>query len=103
MTSEIITWDIYQISTVSSKIKGVQLRGRIRKFSLLHNINLLTENASDEENTVRFAIIEGTKAHSVVEKIKEMVPDSTVKLVRQRIHNPVLSKLKVNITDRYTL
>ncbi len=103
MALELLKWDIYQISTSGSVIKGVKLRGRIRKFCLINEINVLAENAFDEENTVRFAVLSGTDVGKIVEKIKEMIPDSSVELVRESIVNPVLSKLKVNIKERYTL
>lgn len=98
-----IKWDIYEISSVSANLEGIMLRGRIRKFALLNNINLLTENASDEEKKVRFAVIQDTDASDIIKKIKEIIPDSEVKLIRQKIPNPVLSKLKVNLEERYTL
>lgn len=103
MKKGIIKWDIYEISAVSANLEGVMLRGRIRKFALLNNINLLTENASDEEKKVRFAVFENTDASKIINKIKEMISDSEVKLIRQKIPNPVLSKLKVNLEERYTL
>jgi len=103
MEKGIIKWDIYEISSVSTNIEGVMLRGRIRKFALLNNINLLAENASDEEKKVRFAIIEDTDASKIINKIKEMIPDSEIKLIKQKVPNPVLSKLKVNLEERYTL
>jgi len=51
--SNLIKWDVYQINTEDSKIHGVKLRGRIRKFALENEFNLLIENATDEENVVR--------------------------------------------------
>lgn len=101
--TKIISWDIYEISTTFSNIKDVMLRGRIRKFCLEKGINVLVENASDEENKVRFAIFNGTDSSLIVEKIKEMIPDSNINLIKENVQNPVLSKLKVNIEERYTL
>jgi len=92
MKEELIVWDIYEISTLSSSIKGVMLRGRIRKFGLLNNKNILTENASDDENKVRFAVIKDTDVSFIITKVKEMIPDSQVKLIKKDIINPVLSK-----------
>ncbi|HME87328.1 MAG TPA: hypothetical protein VKE88_02855 [Candidatus Nanoarchaeia archaeon] len=103
MDKEIIKWDIYEISSVTSSLEGVMLRGRIRKFAILNNMNLLTENASDDEGKVRFAIIEDTDVSPVLKQIKEMVPDSQVVLIKQKVPNPVLSKLKVNIEERYSI
>ncbi len=103
MIKELIKWDIYEISSLSSNLEGIMLRGRIRKFALLNEINLLVENASDEAGKVRFAVIEDTNASAIIKKIKEMVSDSEVKLIREKIPNPVLSKLKVNLEERYSL
>ena len=103
MIKELIKWDIYEISSLSSNLEGIMLRGRIRKFALLNEINLLVENASDEAGKVRFAVIEDTNASTIIKKIKEMVSDSEVKLIREKIPNPVLSKLKVNLEERYSL
>ncbi len=54
------SWDICEVNTDETPIKGVMLRGRIRKFAIKNNLDLLTENASDTENTVRFAVHHGT-------------------------------------------
>lgn len=100
---DILTWDIYEITTESSPIKSVMLRGRIRKFSLENNISLLTENASDADNTVRFAIIHKEDPTNIISFIKSLVDDSSVVLIKEALPNPVLSKMKVNIEDRYTI
>lgn len=97
----LMKWDIYEISAKSSKLEGVMLRGRIRKFSIQKEINLLVENASDEENKVRFALFEKENATEIISKIKEMVPDAEVKKIKESMINPVLSKLKVNQEERY--
>lgn len=55
-------WDIYEISCDCELLHGVKLRGRIRKFSIENNLTLLTENTSDKENVVRFAIPAGADA-----------------------------------------
>ena len=51
-----ILWDIYEIQSNADALHGVMLRGRIRKFTIENNITCLAENASDKENTVRFAL-----------------------------------------------
>ena len=103
MNKGLIKWNLYEISTSSSSIKGVMLRGRIRKFCLLNNKNIFVENASDDENKVRFAVIDNTDVSDINEKIKEMIPDAKIELIRKHICNPVLSKLKVNLEERYKL
>lgn len=55
-----LLWNIYEIESNADTLHGVMLRGRIRKFSIENNINCLTENASDKENAVRFALLEDT-------------------------------------------
>lgn len=99
--SNLIKWDIYQINTDSSKIHGVKLRGRIRKFALENEFNLLTENATDEENVVRFAIETGNNIEDIIKYIKSIIPDSKISLVKDCLPNPVLSKMLVNFIERY--
>ncbi len=45
-------WDIYEITTENTPIHGVMFRGRIRKYAIENEIELLTENANDIENAV---------------------------------------------------
>lgn len=99
--SNLIKWDIYQINTNSSKIHGVKLRGRIRKFALENEFNLLAENATDEENTVRFAVENGNDIKNIIEYVKSIIPDSKISLVKECLPNPVLSKMLVNFVERY--
>ena len=99
----LITWDIYEITTEESEIHGVMLRGRIRKFAIKNNINLLAENASDLPNVVRFAVQHKEDISNVVSFVKNIVHDSSVILISETIPNPVLSKMVVNMEDRYTI
>ena len=39
----------------------------------------------------------------IKEFLNNLLPDATIELVRENVANPVLSKLKVNIDDRYTI
>ena len=103
MFKEIIYWDIYEIKTKSTPVNGVMLRGRIRKFCLENNRNVLAENTLDIENAVRFAIPSGEDSSAITEYLNKILPDVSVDLVRENVPNPILSKLKVNIEDRYTL
>ena len=100
---EILNWDVYEITSKKSSIQGVMLRGCIRKFSLKQNIALLTENASDLDNAVRFAILNKENSDEVISFIKSIVPDSKIILIQENLPNPVLSKMKVNKEERYTL
>ena len=56
--SNLLKWQLYEISSDSSSLNGVMLRGRIRKFGLENNINVLAENTEDAENGVRFATLD---------------------------------------------
>ena len=100
---DLIKWDIYEVSADKTELTNVMFRGRIRKFGLENNINVLAENASDEEGKVRFAVMEGYDASPIIDKIQQMMEGAEVDKIREGIPNPVLSKLKVNIEDRYTL
>ena len=97
------SWDIYEITTDETPIKGVMLRGRIRKFAIQNEIELLTENATDTENTVRFAIEHGSDTADIQSFLPKLVADSSTELVMKDVINPVLSKLKVNLEERYEI
>ncbi len=97
----LLTWDIYEIVT-SSQITGIMFRGRLRKFALSHNITLLTENAVEKENMVRFAVLEGSNIISIENFLKTFLDNVNLEKVLTT-QNPVLSKLKVNIENRYTI
>jgi len=103
MTKELIYWDIYEIKTESSPINGVMLRGRIRKFCLENNQNVLAENTQDIKNSVRFAIPTKEDATKINNYINQILQDATIILIKENIPNPILSKLKVNLEERYTL
>jgi|TARA_B100001964_G_C13711543_1_gene370505 hypothetical protein len=103
MYKEIIKWDIYEIKTKSTSINGVMLRGKIRKLCLENKRNVLAENTQDIEKSVRFAIPTGEDPSTIQEYLHKILPDASIELVREKIPNPVLSKLKINIEDRYTL
>lgn len=98
-----IEWNIYEITTKQSLIHGVMLRGRIRKFSLENNIELLVENATDKINCVRFALCDVVNFDLVAGFVENIITDSTISIVLSNIKNPVLSKLKVNKEDRYSI
>lgn len=103
MTANVLSWNIYQITTEKTEIHGVMLRGRIRKLGLEQGFNALCENATDEEKCVRFAVLHKEDAKSIEDYLKRIIPDVTVELVAEGVSNPVLSKLKVNKEERYTL
>lgn len=100
-----IYWDIYQVNSKNENLIGVKFRGSVRKFAIENDIVLLAENAQDEENTVRFALIENTYEEELLEKItafiRTIISDGEVKQVLNNIPNPILSKLKNNDLSRY--
>jgi hypothetical protein len=100
---ELLNWHIYEITTHNTEIHGVMLRGRIRKLGLEQGFNVLCENATDEEKCVRFAVLRGEDAKLVTDYLKRIISDVAIVLVLENIKNPVLSKLKVNKEERYTL
>jgi len=101
--SALLNWHIYEITTQNTEIHGVMLRGRIRKLGLEQGFNVLCENATDKEHCVRFAVLRREDAERITDYIKSIIPDVTVGLVAEGVNNPVLSKLKVNKVERYTL
>jgi len=103
MIEKLIKWDIYEIKTETTPINGVMLRGRIRKFCLENSRNALVENTEDIENSVRFAIPTGEDSIEIEKYVLSVAPDANIEQVMKAIPNPVLSKLKVNLEDRYTL
>lgn len=96
-------YDIYEVSTYESPINGVKFRGRIRKFGLNNDINVLVENTQDKANGVRFAVLNKPDAAVIKSYVHHVLPDATVTLVLEHIPNPVLSKLKVNLDASYEL
>jgi len=98
-------WDIYQVNSGTQNLIGVKFRGTLRKYSLDNDIVLLAENAQDEENTVRFALVAGmyevTSLHNITEFIKTITSDAVVQKVLPNTPNPILSKLKNNDISRY--
>lgn len=101
--STLLEWQIYEITAKQSSLNGVMLRGRIRKFGIEHEFDILAENTEDAENGVRFAVLDQTYGQAVSDYVKSIIPDSEIRLVSTDVVNPVLSKLKVNQADRYSL
>lgn len=98
---KVIKWDIYEISS-KEHITGVMLRGRIRKLCLENKRNVLVENAEDIER-VRFAVPSKESITIIQKYLAKIIPDIKIKKIKNKIPNPVLSKLKVNIDSRYKL
>ncbi len=98
---QLLSWDIYEIRS-STSLQGMMLRGRLRKFANQQGLNFLVENDEAGE-TVRFAMLAEADPAMVIEYIKTIVPGADIERVREGIPNPVLSKLKVNLDDRYNV
>ena len=101
--AELLKWHMYEVTAGASSLNGVMLRGRIRKFGIEHGLNVLVENAEDKENGVRYAVMNANDGDQIGEYIRSVVFDARVTPVGENIVNPVLSKLKVNLEDRYTI
>lgn len=99
----ILHWDVYEIRCSEEALHGVKLRGRIRKFTIENEVTCLMENASDEHNAVRFALVTGCDPKRVSDFVKALLPESDVTGVLKNVPNPVLSKLKVNDLSRYEI
>ena len=103
MVLDIIEWDMYEITTSKSEIHGVKFRGRIRKFALENKRNVLVENASDKENVVRVAIPKGEDISDIKNFGERLAEGVSFNKIESGIKNPVLSKIKVNIEERYEI
>lgn len=100
---KLLSWNLYEISAEKSSLNGVMLRGRIRKYGIENNINVLAENTEDVNNGVRYAALSAEEGDKVGEYVLSIIPDAQILMVEEGVVNPVLSKLKVNQEDRYTL
>jgi acylphosphatase len=98
-----INWNIYEITSENTSIHGVKFRGRIRKYAISQELDVLVENSSDKENCVRFAVISSDDANKIIGYINSIINDISVNKALSDVANPVLSKLKVNNTDRYDI
>jgi hypothetical protein len=103
MVSELLKWDIYEVRSTITPIVGAMFRGRVRKFCLENKINVLVENTVDVERRVRFAVLSGEDVSLIVGYLEKILDGVLIELVLKGVSNPVLSKLKVNIDDRYNL
>ncbi|MBT4538845.1 hypothetical protein HOI26_01550 [Candidatus Woesearchaeota archaeon] len=99
----IFKWDLYEISTETSPVQGVMFRGRVRKFGLQQQRTILTENATDKENVVRFAVPHGEDVTEIKKFVSSIVADSQVTLIQAALKNPVLAQFRCNIESRYTI
>lgn len=78
-------------------------RGRVRKYALSLDQNLLVENSDTWEEEVRFAIPTTDDPEKIIAYITKIIPTAIIELTCESIPNPVLSKIKVNDETRYTL
>jgi len=99
---KLIKWHIYEI-TSSESVNGVMLRGRIRKLGIEGGFNVLAENTEDIPNGLRFAVVEESDAQKVIDYLHEILSDVDIQHIMDDVENPILSKIKVNISERYKL
>jgi hypothetical protein len=103
VNKSLLLWNVYEISSESSSLNGVMLRGRIRKLGIEKGFNVLAENTEDATNGVRFAVLNDRDKETVDVYLKETIDDVKIGVVIEKCPNPVLSKLKVNVESRYDL
>jgi uncharacterized membrane protein len=93
------------VNSSAQNLIGVKFRGTVRKFAIENDFVLLAENAQDEENTVRFALVENTYEEKLLQQItnfiRSIIADAEIKQVLEKVPNPILSKLKNNDLSRY--
>ncbi len=99
----ILSWDFYEIRSSGAALHGIKLRGKIRKFTIENDISCLMENAADEENVVRFALLSNSDPKQIIDFVKNVIPEAVITESLKNIPNPVLSKLKVNDLTRYDI
>jgi len=100
--NNIIEWDVYEVSSIKHSLVKNKVRGRIRKFAIENNINLLVENSIDDESKIRFAVFANDNIDLIREFIVNLFDDAKIEKVLTA-KNPVLSKLKVNSSERYEI
>ncbi len=93
--------DIYEITAKQTPIQWVKVRGRVRKFALDTQQNILVENDESSEKIVRFAVLAGSDIAAISDYIVSIIPDAQIISAMTNIANPTLSKLKINDTTRY--
>lgn len=103
MTHRLLLWDIYEITTDGESVNGVMLRGRIRKLGIEKGFNVIAENTTDVSNGVRFAVLSQADGETVSRYVESVVKDCSIAKIADSVVNPILSKMKVNIVERYEL
>jgi phosphoribosylformylglycinamidine (FGAM) synthase PurS component len=100
----LLLWETYEVVS-ENDLQGVKFRGRLRKFALSKNFNLLVENDGLNKNCVRYAILHQQQIdNSIIEDYIKNELDKDVKITCiGYLQNPVLSKMEVNNEKRYNL
>ena len=91
------------MSSESNAITWAKIRGRVRKFCLHEEINIILDNTVDIEWRVRFWILSWENTEKIEIFLKSIVNDIVITLVLEDTVNPVLSKLNVNDETRYKI
>ena len=103
MENSLLEWNIYEVNSKNHPLTKNRVRGRLRKFALNNNINLLVENTQDGDSRIRFAVLSGTNITPIKNFLIKLFPDVTFDLVFEKVNNPVLSRTQVNLEHRYEL
>lgn len=100
--TNLLSRDIYEITTDTTAIHGVMMRWRIRKLCLQNMQNVLLEN-DEKENIVRFAVLHDESIEKIQIYLCSILSDVHINKIIDNIQNPILSKLQTNDESRYTL
>jgi hypothetical protein len=93
---DIIKWDVYEMFSKSESLLGVRCRRRIRNYAIRNGFNVLTDNALDKENVVRFAVLENYDISELEKYLHSQFEDLEINKIVSGIENPTLSKWKIN-------
>jgi len=100
---KLLEWDMYELISDKHALNGVKLRGRLRKFGIRNHINIIADNTECVKGRVRFCVLTSTDITPIKEFLKNIISDLKLEKKFEKIKNPVLSKIKVNNTDRYEI
>ena len=99
----LIQRDLYSVKSWTHPITWVMFRGRVRKYCLWIEQNIVLDNSESWEEEVHFGIPTWENPEKIIKYINSIVPETIISLEMTNIANPVVSKFKVNDESRYTL
>jgi hypothetical protein len=96
MADDMLKWDVYEIYSTVEKLHGVKCRRRIRNYCIKRDINVLSDNATDKDNVVRYATLAGRDNGDLEGFLHGEFKELEIIKISSGIVNPVLSKWKIN-------